>query len=164
MATSAPLGPVAHTRLILEQPVTGHANDRQEVQQPLERARWPNRFVCPKCGTHGHARFLAHGCRYRQCSVCRTRSTERSGTLFHASELPLARWFKAIHLVIQKKNHISARSLKRHLGVAEAAAWRVKHKSCWRLRARVRVGACSLPRLVRRRRGGHRRRCRSRGL
>ena len=52
----------------------------------------------------------------------------RSGTLFHASKLPLTKWFQAIYLVTQNKNNTSALSLKRYLGVAYCTAWRVKHK------------------------------------
>ena len=45
-----------------------------------------------------------------------------SGTLFHASKLPLTKWFQAIYLVTQNKNNISALSLKRHLGVSYSTA------------------------------------------
>ncbi len=99
-----------------------------KCEAALERARWPTGFVCPACGGHEHSRFLADGRRYWQCAHCRTPSSVRSGTLFHASKLPLTQWFQAIYLVTQNKNNISALSLKRHLGVAYATAWRVKHK------------------------------------
>ncbi len=52
----------------------------------------------------------------------------RSGTLFHASKLPLSKWFQAIYLVTQNKSNISALALKRYLGVCYRTAWRVKHK------------------------------------
>lgn len=48
--------------------------------------------------------------------------------VFHASKLPLTKWFQAIFLVTQNKNNISALSLKRYLGVCYRTAWRVKHK------------------------------------
>ena len=99
-----------------------------KCEAALERARWPTGFVCPECGVREHSRFLADGRRYWQCARCRAQSTVRSGTLFHASKLPLTQWFQAIYLVTQNKNNISALSLKRHLGVAYATAWRVKHK------------------------------------
>jgi len=102
----------------------------------LEHARWPDGFVCPECGERAHSRFLADGRRYWQCSRCRTQSTVCSGTLFHASKLPLTKWFQAIYLVTQNKNNLSALSLKRHLGVAYATAWRVKHKLLEAMRQR----------------------------
>ena len=94
----------------------------------LYRARWPGGFVCPECGERNHSSFLADGRRYWQCARCRAQTTLRSGTLFHASRLPLTKWFQAIYLVTQNKNNLSALSLKRHIGVSYRTAWRVKHK------------------------------------
>jgi transposase-like protein len=100
----------------------------KQCEAALERARWPSGFVCPECGQTAHSQFLADGRRYWQCSHCRAQSSVRSGTLFHASRLPLTKWFQAIYLITQNKNNISALSLKRHLGVSYRTAWRVKHK------------------------------------
>jgi hypothetical protein len=86
------------------------------------------RLRLPRCGGREHSRFLAGGRQYWHCSKCRTQSTVCSGTLFHASTLPLTIWFQAIYLVTQNKNNISALSLKRHPGAAYATAWRIKHK------------------------------------
>jgi transposase-like protein len=107
-----------------------------QCERALEHARWPNGFVCPACGGREHSRFLAQGHRYWQCSTCRTQSSVCSGTLFHASKLPLTKWFQAIYLVTQNKNNLSALSLKRHLGVAYNTAWRVKHKLLEAMRQR----------------------------
>jgi transposase-like protein len=100
----------------------------EACEAALLRARWPEGYRCPKCGAREHSTFLADGRRYWQCSRCREQTTLRSGTLFHASRLPLTTWFLAIYLVAQNKNNISALSLKRHLGVCYRTAWRVKHK------------------------------------
>ena len=100
----------------------------ERCEQALERYRWPEGFVCPDCGAREHSRFVADGRQYWQCSQCRSQTTVCSGTLFHASKLPLTKWFQAIYLVTQNKNNISALSLKRHLGVSYSTAWRVKHK------------------------------------
>lgn len=100
----------------------------EQCEAALQRARWPEGFVCPACGAHEHCCFVADGRRYWQCATCRTQTTLRSGTLFHASKLPLTAWFQAIYLVTQNKNCVSALSLKRHLGVSYRSAWRIKHK------------------------------------
>jgi len=107
-----------------------------QCEQALEQSRWPDGFVCPECGGRDHSRFLADGRRYWQCSRCRSQSSVCSGTLFHASKLPLTKWFQAIYLVTQNKNNISALSLKRHLGVSYTTAWRVKHKLLEAMRRR----------------------------
>lgn len=99
-----------------------------KCEAALEHARWPSGFLCPTCGKREYSRFLADGRWYWQCAHCRAQTTARSGTLFHASKLPLTKWFQAIYLVTQNKNNLSALSLKRHLGVAYCTAWRVKHK------------------------------------
>jgi transposase-like protein len=100
----------------------------EQCEAALLQARWPDGFVCPECGERHHSTFLVEGRRYWQCAHCRGQTTLRSGTLFHASKLPLKVWFQAIYLVTQNKNNLSALSLKRHLGVCYRSAWRVKHK------------------------------------
>jgi ribosomal protein L37AE/L43A len=71
-----------------------------QCEAALERARWPDGFACPACGAREHSRFLADGRRYWQCAKCRAQCTVCSGTLFHATKLPLTKWFQAsAHLV-----------------------------------------------------------------
>ena len=107
-----------------------------KCEAALERARWPDGFVCPECGGREHSCFIVAGRRYWQCSQCRVHTSVCSGTLFHASKLPLTKWFQAMYLVTQNKNNISALSLKRHLGVSYSTAWRVKHKLLESMRRR----------------------------
>ncbi len=99
-----------------------------QCEAALRQARWPDGFVCPDCGARAHSTFVADGRQYWQCAQCRVQTTLCSGTLFHATKLPLTTWFQAIYLVTQNKNCLSALSLKRHLGVCYRTAWRVKHK------------------------------------
>ena len=56
------------------------------------------------------------------------RAASAPAPCFHASKLPLTKWFQAIYLVTQNKSNIYALSLKRSLGVCYRTAWRVKHK------------------------------------
>jgi hypothetical protein len=82
----------------------------------LQRACWPEGFVCPARGARVHSSFLADGRSDVPCAPCRAQTTLRSGTLFHAAILPLTLWFQTIYRVTQNKNGLSALSLKRHLG------------------------------------------------
>jgi len=107
-----------------------------QCEKALEQARWPDGFVCPECGAREHSCFVVDGRRYWQCATCRSQHTVCSGTLLHATKLPLTQWFQAIYLVTQNKNNISALSLKRHLGVSYSTAWRVKHKLLEAMRQR----------------------------
>ena len=63
----------------------GQYGTEAQCEQALERARWPDGFVCPQCGTREHACFLADGRQYWQCAKCRAPCTVCSGTLFHAA-------------------------------------------------------------------------------
>jgi len=88
--------------------------------------RWPDGFVCPSCGGQKHSFYAAR--LLFQCSGCRAQTSVKAGTIFHKSKVPLTKWFLAIYLVTQSKNHISALELSRQLGVKYDTAWGMKHK------------------------------------
>ena len=67
-----------------------------QCEQALEHARYPDGLVCPKCGAREYACFIADGRRYWHCAKCRAQYTVCSGTLFHATKLPLTKWFQAL--------------------------------------------------------------------
>ena len=62
-----------------------------QCEQVLERGRWPAGFVCPECGAREHSYFVADGRQYWQRAKRPARYTVRSGTLFHATKLPLTK-------------------------------------------------------------------------
>lgn len=99
-----------------------------QCEQALEKARWPQGFVCPQCEGARASRFEVGDTRYWQCSTCRHQTSLRSGTIFHGSKLALGKWFQTMFLISQSKNNVSALELKRQLGVSYPTAWRVKHK------------------------------------
>jgi transposase-like protein len=94
----------------------------------LVASRWPNGFVCPRCGGTSHSTFIREGRQHWQCQACRHQATVTADTIFAATKLPLTRWFLAMHLLTQAKNNVSALELMRHLGVRYKAAWLMKHK------------------------------------
>ena len=51
-----------------------------------------------------------------------------SGTIFHATKLPLSIWFQALFFLTQTKTNISTLELMRRIGVSYRTAWRLKHK------------------------------------
>jgi ribosomal protein L37AE/L43A len=99
-----------------------------QCKDALEKARWGNGFCCPKCGDSGYSFFYRNGQKVWQCSAHKHQITLRTGTIFHASNLPLRKWFLAMFLMTQSKTNIAALSLKRYLGVGYPTAWLVKHK------------------------------------
>ena len=88
--------------------------------------RWPRGFICPSCGSSSYCRVRKS--RVCQCNQCHSQTSITSGTIFHSSNLPLTKWFLAIHLLTQNKNGISALELSRQIGVVYKTAWRLKHK------------------------------------
>jgi transposase-like protein len=94
----------------------------------LERARWPHGFICPECGCKEYYLVWHKRVRTYQCTGCRCQTTITSGTIFHATKLPLTKWFQAMYLMTQSKNSVSALELMRILGVCYRTAWRLKHK------------------------------------
>ena len=92
----------------------------------LLNARWPDGFVCPKCGCQRYFAVPSRG--VFQCVDCRRQTSPRAGTIFQDSKLPLTVWFQAMHLLTQGKHSVSALELKRQLGVCYETAWNIKQK------------------------------------
>jgi transposase-like protein len=99
-----------------------------QCEQALERARWPDGFVCPRCGGTVHSLIQRNDGRWWQCSACRKQTSLTASTIFESTRLPLRLWFLAIYHLTQPKNNVSALELKRLLGISYKAAWRLKHK------------------------------------
>ncbi len=109
--------------------------NEQACRQYLVQLRWPDGFVCPRCGGQRawpmrRGRWLCGGCRY-QASVT-------AGTIFQDSHLPLTTWFRALWYVTSQKTGVSALGLQRVLGLGSyKTAWALLHKL---RRAMVRPG------------------------
>ena len=86
----------------------------------LVQLRWPNGFVCPKCGHTGCSK-LCNG-RF-QCTQCRHQASVTAGTVMHRTHLPLTTWFLAFYFVSQDKRGISAVQLSSLIGVTYKTAW-----------------------------------------
>jgi transposase-like protein len=92
----------------------------------LKKLRWPDGFVCPKCG-HGKAYFTAKR-KVFQCESCHHQTTVTAQTLFHRTRVPLKKWFWAIYLVGSDKRGCSAKRLETLLDVNYVTAWLMIHK------------------------------------
>jgi transposase-like protein len=88
--------------------------------------RWPDGFVCPRCGSRDHtvvgARDLYH------CRACRKQTSLKANTVFERTLLPLTKWFLGMYLLTQSKNSISGLELARQLGVRPDTAALLRHK------------------------------------
>jgi len=101
----------------------------------LQRLRWPEGFVCPRCQNRGgwpatRGRVV--------CGQCRYQASATAGTIFQDTHKPLRMWFRAIWHVTSQKNGASAVSLQQVLGLGSyETAWVWMHKL---RRAMVRPG------------------------
>jgi transposase-like protein len=99
----------------------------EECLQYLINKRWPNGFICPKCG-HTSAYFLFTYKRY-QCTSCRHQTSVTAGTVFHKLRQPIQTLFLAVYLIATSKKGVSAMELQRKLGIRSyRTAWALLHK------------------------------------
>lgn len=98
----------------------------EQCHAALIAMRWPDGFVCPKCGGTKHSYTAIR--RIFQCSACRAQTSARAGTIFHKSTTPLTKWFLGMHLITSAKNDIASLELARQLGVKWDTAWLIKQK------------------------------------
>ncbi len=82
----------------------------------LAKVRWPNGFQCPVYGTKEFS-FIASRQLY-QCSNYRHQVSVTADTLFHATKVPLVKWFWAIYLGASDKGGMSALRLSKHIEVS----------------------------------------------
>ena len=88
--------------------------------------RWPDGFICPRCGCGGGWR-LGDG-RF-MCSGCRSRTSVTAGTMFDRTRTPLTVWFNACWLFATGKDGVSALSLQRTLEIGSyQTAWAMLHR------------------------------------
>ena len=92
----------------------------------LAQLRWPAGFQCPACG-HDHGWLLPSRTLY-ECARCHRQTSVTAGTLFHATKLPLTKWFWAIYWVSSDKGSVSALRLSKLIGVTWHSAYSMLRK------------------------------------
>lgn len=99
----------------------------EACQQYLAACRWPDGFVCPRCGGR-HAYELVKLRRW-QCTGCRHQVSLTAGTILHNTKTPLTVWFWAAYLMTTDKRGVSALLFQRQLGLRRyETAWMMLHK------------------------------------
>lgn len=94
--------------------------------QYLYQLRWPDGFICPRCGCRSAWKtkrdlYRCRGCDY-QVSIT-------AGTIFQDTHKPLQTWFRAIWQITSQKYGANALGLKRVLGIGSyRTAWTWLHK------------------------------------
>lgn len=92
----------------------------------LTSLRWPDGFVCPRCG---HRSAWEKANRLLECAACHYQTSVIAGTIFDRTRTSLPVWFRAIWWVVTQKNGASALGLQRILGLGSyETAWTWLHK------------------------------------
>ena len=98
----------------------------QVCREHLFQIRWPNGFVCPRCG---HTECYSLKTRHiHECTECHYQASETSGTIMDRTRVPLKKWYWAIYLVSTDKRGHSALSLMKEIQVGYKTAWFMLHR------------------------------------
>lgn len=104
-------------------------NDEQACIDYLAAQRWQDgKAVCPYCG-YGKCYRIENGKRFKCANKeCFKRFHVTVGTIFHASNIPLVKWFMAVFIQTAHKKGISSYQLAKDIGVTQKSAWFMLHR------------------------------------
>ena len=105
---------------------TDQFKDEKECKDYLASARCGDAPVCQHCGHIGASTITSRG--IYKCKACRKQFTERMGTIFEESRLPLRKWFMAIYIFSSLKKGISSVQVAKYVGVGESTAWFMRQR------------------------------------
>ena len=111
-----------------------------QCRELLERLRWPEGVMCPRCKDTRVSRLKDYS-RF-ECVGCEYQFTVTSGTIFHDSHLPLPIWFIATLLLCEAKKGMSAHQLRRTIWGEHKGSY----KTAWYLFHRIRAGMATAER------------------
>jgi transposase-like protein len=96
-------------------------NSEDACRNYLFKNRFPQGFVCPKCGKKEYT-YIKNRHLF-QCKHCHHQTSVTAGTIMHRSHLPLVKWFWAIYFCVTDKRGISAVALSKQLQISYESAW-----------------------------------------
>jgi transposase-like protein/DNA-directed RNA polymerase subunit RPC12/RpoP len=95
----------------------------------LERARWPDGFVCPHCSHKAEPFRFENRSTVFRCRKCSKNTGLTVGTVMQRSHTPLSIWFWGAYLVASHKPGMSAVQFQRQLGLSRyETAFQILHK------------------------------------
>ena len=105
-----------------------HFPDDQACTEYLFASRWPEGFVCPRCGNE-LAWPVAKRRLVWECAACHRQRSVTAGTVLHKTHTPLHLWFWAAYLMSTPTPGVSALQLQRQLSLSRyETAWTMLHK------------------------------------
>ena len=96
-----------------------YLHDERAAFAHLESILWPERPVCPYCGSISGKHYDLRKTRVglRKCSDCRKQFTVKVGSVFESAHIPLHKMLQAVYLLCSSKKGISSHQLHRILGI-----------------------------------------------
>ncbi len=90
--------------------------DEESCLKFLIQSRWPDGFVCPRCGFNEH--YWKKARQLLECKRCGYQASVTAGTVMHRSRMPLKLWFHAAYLVSTLTPGMSALQFQRQTGLS----------------------------------------------
>jgi len=101
--------------------------NREACLQHLIRLRWPEGFVCPRCGQRRG--YLLESRKLYECVACRFQASATSGTIFHNSRIDLLKWYWLIFHLAMHRKRFSVRYIQENfLFLTYKTAWSMAQK------------------------------------
>jgi transposase-like protein len=107
-----------------------HFGNEKTCAEYLAAVRWPDGFVCPRCGGSKAWQLETKRWTY-ECAHCGRQTSVTAGTIMHHSRLPLTTWFWAAYVMAVQPSGISALQLQRELSLGS-------YKTAWSLCTKLR--------------------------
>lgn len=95
--------------------------DNKSCVNFLNKLRWNDNFICPKCGASSTPWHQTH--ERLVCPYCRYQTTVTAGTIFDKTRTPLTTWLEAAWHITTAKNGMSATTIEKTLGISYRVAW-----------------------------------------
>jgi transposase-like protein len=105
----------------------GLFNNEDACREHLYRMRWPEGFVCPKCGLKDEP-FNVASRNLHQCKHCGYQASVTAGTVMEKTHIPLLKWFWAMFLMSGDKRGCSALQISKELDLCYSTAWFLCHR------------------------------------
>ena len=101
--------------------------DEESCMRFLIQSRWPEGFVCPRCGFNEY--YWQQTRQLLQCKQCSYQASPTAGTVMHRSKQLLRLWFEAAYLVTTHTPGMSALQFQRQVGIPSyKTAFMMLHK------------------------------------
>ncbi len=103
-------------------------SDEKAAEEWFIARRWPDGIKCPHCASAEISVRENRKPMPFHCRACRQYFSVRTGTLLHASKLPLSKWALAFYLMSVNRKGVSSVQLSKALGVTQKTAWHLEHR------------------------------------